>query len=192
MSKSLGNFVTIREFLKEHSPAELRMFVFSSLYRSPVDVSDASIDEAKGKIDRLEEFVSRLSEVTTQGVSPFPLEDFIEAFWQALKNDFNTPKAFAELFQLITETNKLIDAHTLSANDAQKLLAFMQEVNAIFNILPISTTAVPEHISSLIAKREEARAEGRFADADVLRKEIEEEGFNLKDTPQGPKIKKLK
>lgn len=188
MSKSVGNFITIRAFLAENSPQIFRMFVFSSLYRSPVDFTVAAVEEAKGKIDRISELASRLSEVTTQGVSPFPIDDFQDAFWGALKSDFNTPKAFAELFQLTTETNKLIDAHTLSAQDAQKLLAFLAEVNAIFNLLPNIETNVPAHIASLIAKREEAREEGRYEDADKIRQQILGDGFDLKDTESGPRI----
>ncbi len=188
MSKSLGNFVTIREFLQNHSAQMLRMYLFSAHYRSPVDYTPGVVAEAEARQERLQEFMHRLQEVTTEGVSPFPLTEFTDAFWKALSDDFNTPKALAELFQLVTETNKLIDAHTLSKADAQSLLAFLGGVNAIFNILVDTEPNVPEDIASLMARREEARTEGRYEDADALREVVRKKGFDIKDTPDGPRV----
>ena len=188
MSKSLGNSITIRDFLKNDSPEALRMLVFSAHYRSPLDYTDSALAEANARLERIKEFWRKLQEVINTA-SPFPSKDFVNGFWKALEDDFNTPKAFATLFDLITETNRFLDSHTLSKNDAQTLLDFFKDVNDIFGIIPIETP-VPEDIRTLAEKREQARSDGDFQEADRLRELIIKSGYQIDDTNGGPRIYK--
>ena len=190
MSKSLGNFITIRDFLKNNPPGALRYIFLTSHYRSPLDYSDKTKEMAKSSLNRLVDFRERLKTVTATA-APFPASEFTLAFWHELADDFNTPKALASLFELITEANKFIDSHSLSKNDAQHIVDFIDKVNDIFNILPsVSGVEPPAEVMVLAAAREQARANKDFAKADELRDQISQLGWEVDDTPSGPRISK--
>lgn len=191
MGKSLDNFVTIAAFLKKESSHTLRMFVFSSLYRSPVDYTDNAIKEAKIKVERLTAFYRKLKGVK-EIASAFPWQDFTNSFWKDLENDFNTPKAFSRLFELMNEANKYIDSHTLSRKDALSLLDFIDELNDIFNIIPDNKEEenIPQEIKKLAQDREDARKRAEFHRADEVREEIKSKGYTVEDTPDGPRVYK--
>ncbi|MDP3764498.1 MAG: cysteine--tRNA ligase [bacterium] len=191
MSKSLDNFITIREFLKENSLQILRYMVLSQHYRTGLDFSKKTIQMASASINRIADFKQRLKEINRQS-SHLPWEDFAKTFWRELADDFNTPKALASLFELITETNKLIDSHNLSQSDAQKIVDFIDEVNDILNILPVmSEVEPPVEVMALMADREKARANKDFALSDKLRDQIKNLGWEVEDTSSGPRITKL-
>ena len=189
MSKSLGNFITIREFIKENSPQILRYMVLSQHYRTGLDFSKKTVQMASSSINRIADFKIRLKSINEQS-SSFPWEDFEKTFWHELADDFNTPKALASLFELITETNKLIDSHNLSHSDAQKIVDFIDRVNDILNILP-KEESVPAEITALVADREKARASKDFKTSDELRDKIKELGWEVEDTNSGPRISKF-
>jgi cysteinyl-tRNA synthetase len=190
MSKSLGNFVTIKDFLAENSPEVLRYIMLSSYYRSPLDFTKKSIDMASASISRIKDFIGRLEKVDNQS-PPFPVEEFIKEFWKHLEDDFNTPQAFGSLFELIKESNKFIDSHSLSQRDAQRIIDFISDVNDIFGILP-KEESVPAEIMALRADREKARSEKDFSKADEIREKIEKLGWNIKDSENGAIITKTK
>ncbi|MBI4119040.1 MAG: cysteine--tRNA ligase, partial [Parcubacteria group bacterium] len=189
MSKSKGNFLTLNDALKEYSAAAIRFYFASAHYRSPLEYDDKSLPQAYSAAARLEDFVRRLKDVA-QTAAAFPLSDFTADFWKSLEDDFNTPKAWAVLFELVKEANKFIDSHSLSQNDAQKIIDFMGQVNDIFGILPTGET-VPMEISALADRREKARAEKDFAAADKLREQIKTLGWDIDDTSTGSRINKL-
>lgn len=188
MSKSKGNFLTLRDALKEYSPETVRFYFLSAHYRSPLEYDDKSFPQARAAVDRVADFMGRLKEITGPS-SPFPVLDFTRDFWKHLADDFATPQAWASFFDLIKEANKSIDNHSLSATDAQKIIDFMNEVNDIFGILPIEETA-PAEIMALAAEREKARAGKDFAQSDELRREIKKRGWEVEDTAGGPRITK--
>ena len=190
MSKSLGNFISIRDFLKDHPPQVLRYFILSAHHRSEMDFSPKNITAAESALERINSFVQRLKEVHEPAAS-FPLNDFTEQFWSELKDDFNTPKSWAILFDLIKETNKFIDNHKLSQPDAQKILDFIGRINDIFGILPLQEQNVPADIQTLADKREQARSRQDYKEADRLRKEIESRGWRVDDTSGGSRISKI-
>lgn len=188
MSKSLGNFITIRDFLKNNSAALLRFFILSSHYRSPLDFSAKNLAMAEASLARIVDFVNRLKEVT-DAAARFPVDDFTNSFWNELKDDFNTPQALAALFDLIKETNKFIDSHKLSQSDAKKIIDFMSDLNDILGILP-QEEKVPAEVMTLAAEREKARAVKDFQKSDELRAKIQALGWDVDDTPTGPKLSK--
>lgn len=200
MSKSLGNFTTIRDFLKETSLQALRMFIFSSHYRSPIDLKDSSITEAKANIEKLQDLIYSLEKIEgapllrgSKERSSF--ENLQEKFWQALEDDFNTPKAKASLFELIALANEKIAKNVLTKSQAKRILEFLKQINEIFLFLDFKQTKpknekVPEEIKKLAEQRENFRQAKEWEKADELRKQIEKLGYEIEDTEQGAKLKK--
>ena len=195
MSKSLGNFTTIRDFLKETTPQALRMFIFSSHYRSPIDLKDASITEAVNNVEKLQDLILKLKQTkTSQGNFSTEVEGFKQGFWNALEDDFNTPKAKASLFELVSLVNEKINKKTLTQTQAKGILEFLKEINKIFLFLDFKQTKkeseIPEEVKKLAQQREEYRQNKDWAKADETRQKIELLGFEVEDTLKGQKITK--
>lgn len=193
MSKSLGNFTTIRDFLKKTSPQVLRMFIFSSHYRSPVDFKESSISEAKSNIEKIQELIFKLKEKKLEkGTFSAEIEGLKQNFWQALEDDFNTPKAKASLFELVALTNEKISENHLTKTQAKTILEFLKEVNKIFLFLDFKaikkSPEIPKEIKNLAQQRKAYRQAKDWQKADETRQEIERLGFEIEDTSTGPKI----
>ena len=188
MSKSKGNFITIKDMLEKVPVETFRMLVFSSHYRSPVNYLNDLVKEAQSRVDRLTGFARKLKNTSDSG-SPFPYQEFIDAFWKSLKDDFNTPKALSTLFNLASEANKCIDSHNLSQDDAQRILSFIDEINAIFSIIPKEDKLTKE-VAELVKEREGARKEKDFKKSDELRKEIEAKGYKVEDLNEEQRVYK--
>lgn len=188
MSKSLGNFITIKDFLSQNSAETLRYIILSSLYRSPLDFTKNTAEMAYSSISRIKDFYERLEKIEDTS-PPFPVDEFTKEFWKNLEDDFNSPQAFAALFDLIRESNKFIDSHSLSSNDAQRIIDFINDINDIFGIMPKEESA-PDEIVAMAADREKSRLEKDFAKADELRAKIENLGWTVKDTEKGPIVKR--
>ena len=196
MSKSLGNFTTIRDFLKQNSPEDLRFIIFSSHYRSPIDFKDSAVQEAKANIEKLQALISNLqgAECLSSGKALGALPSLIIKFWEALNDDFNTPKAKAILFELVNWANERISKNQMSKKQANEILKFFQQVNKIFLFLDTKKQteklAIPAEITKLVQERETARQQKNWQLSDQLRKQIEKHGWQIEDTPVGPKLKK--
>ena len=185
MSKSLGNFFTIRDVFQRYRPEEVRFFVVRSHYRSPLNFSDQHLDDAKASLKRLY--------TALQTVPPKPLvidwqQPQAARFKAAMDEDFGTPEAVAVLFDLAAEVNR---AQSVQASSLLKALggvlgllqadplAFLQTVHADTNNGDIS------QIETLIAERAAAKAARDFARADQLRQQLSDMGVVLKDSAQG-------
>jgi cysteinyl-tRNA synthetase len=184
MSKSLGNFFTIREVLKKYDPEVLRFFILRAHYRSPLNYSDQHLDEARQALTRLY--------TSLRGVPADVCETDWDAphaarFKVAMDDDFNTPEAMAVLFELANEVNK--SGATSSATLLKSLagiLGLLQREPAVFLQGELQDgDYTPEHIEQLIANRLTARKEKNFAEADRIRKELANNCILLEDTPQG-------
>jgi len=203
MAKSLGNFITIHELLREHSKEAFRLFILSSHYRSPINYDEKAVKQADTNLERLEEFIRRLSflqdpsEVRpmkqSQGLPPsLPAgrDSVRNEFFDHLNDDFNTPKALAVLFELVRDGNILLDNKKIDQSSARSILNFLACVNNIFGIIPIKKPAeIPGNILGLVDEREKARGSQNWKEADRLRAEIEILGYSIKDTDNGPEIK---
>ncbi len=223
MSKSLGNFFTIRDVLREVHPEALRLFVISKHYRSPVDFSDETVAEAERSLERLYSTLEAVMERTPEsGDTEFPEEvlkkqdpelhekaaSLLEAFDDAMSNDFNTAQAIGFIFVLQRNLQRFLDkfgrknlrgasaALAREAADVLKrqcnLLGLLQLEPATFfdqqRQLKLKTTGVTEEeLNNLIALRQKAREEKNFAEADRIRKVLEEKRIHLEDFPQGTK-----
>jgi cysteinyl-tRNA synthetase len=182
MSKSLGNFFTIREVLEHYDGETIRFFMIRSHYRSPFNFSNASLDDARNALRRL---YTALDAVPTASATAVDWsEPRAAAFRAAMNDDFNTPIAVSVLFELAAEVNrgrKATDAALLKGLGAT-LGVLQQEPRAYLQ----SGAALDEaSISRLIEERRAAKVRGDYPRSDAIRSELAGQGIVLKDTPQG-------
>jgi len=185
MSKSLGNFFTVREVLARYDPEVVRFFIVRAHYRSPLNYSDQHLDDARAGLTRL---YTTLRDTPPDVVAIDWSDAFAVRFKEAMDDDFNTPDACAVLFDLATEVNR-----TRSSADAGRLkalagvLGLLQRPPTAFlqSGVPTAEELPAERIEALIAARTAARKAKNFAEGDRIRKELEEAGVVLEDTAQG-------
>ena len=185
MSKSLGNFFTIRTVLEQYDAEVVRFFILRAHYRSPLNYSDQHLDDAKLALTRL---YTSLRGLNVAGVAIDWQHPQASRFKAALDDDFNTPEAFAILFDLANEVNKtkLVETASLLKNLAGVLglLALNPEVYLQGEVATNLGGDALDIDASIIA-RNEAKKNKDFAKADSIRKELAESGIILEDSPQG-------
>jgi len=185
MSKSLGNFFTIREVLKKYDPEVVRFFILRAHYRSPLNYSDQHLDDARHALTRLYTAL-RGTQASTAAVDwqhPAAVR-----FQAAMDDDFNTPEAMAVLFDLANELNRTRAAQTAGLlKSLGGVLGILQRESEAFlqGGQPAEDGYAPNRVEQLITQRLEARRSKDFAEADRIRKELLENGVVLEDGPQG-------
>ena len=214
MSKSLGNFFTIKEILKKFNPEVIRYFLLSSHYRSPIDFSDQNLNEAKINLDRFYDLLlfadGMMQEARSkkQEIKEFDNE-LMQKFEEAMNDDFNTAQVIGYMNTELHRLNgmrSLIEMPTPPASPTYKGGEFLMgiaalkkigEVLGLFNQNPAeyfekekstglaSISISEDEIKRLIDEREKARKEKRWADADRIRSELGQKGIILEDTPKG-------
>ncbi|MEX6504356.1 cysteine--tRNA ligase [Pseudomonas zhanjiangensis] len=187
MSKSLGNFFTIREVLEKYHPEVVRYLLVSSHYRSPINYSEDSLKEAKGALERFYNALKGLPEVQAAGG-----EAFVERFGAAMDDDFNTPEACAVLFELAREVNRLRETDPQAAAG---LAARLKSLAAVLGVLQLEPDAFlragaegkveAAEVEALIAARLRARAEKNWAESDRIRDQLGAMGVVLEDGKGG-------
>lgn len=199
MAKSLKNFITIREALHKYSPEAVRIWISSSHYRKPVDYSEKDLELAKRKIQKISDALEKISD-SLKGAKGNKLSIAKElaktkgGFMEAMEDDFNTPLALKNFFDLISLSNKLIDSEKFSKADLKDLEKSIRNLGEIFQIVPekSSEKKISDEIRNLIKLREKMRGEGNFAAADEIRERLRKDfGIILEDTPKGAKWKRL-
>ena len=182
MSKSLGNFFTIRDVLKVFEAETIRFFVVRSHYRSPLNYSDVHLNDARGALKRL---YTALSLVKPDDVAIDWSNPFAHRFQAAMNEDFGTPEAVAVLFDLASEVNRSMSSQMAGLLKALGgVLGLLQDDPQRF--LQAGSSDLDESaIQTQIAERAAAKAAKNFAEADRIRQELTAMGIVLKDSPTG-------
>jgi len=197
MSKSIGNFITINDFLKRCPLNYFRFFIVKNLWRSPVDYSESVLIEVRSAVDKIEEFLRKLKTVKSKTKNSTENANSIKNlktnFYAELDDDFNTPKAFAVMFDFIKQANELLNNDLLSKKEASEIYKFFQEINTVFGIIDFKkvTKAIPAEIKKLVKIRELHRKNKEWQKSDELRKEIESKGYTVEDTSTGSVVKSI-
>ncbi|MES9942930.1 MAG: cysteine--tRNA ligase [Candidatus Thiodiazotropha sp. 6PLUC2] len=189
MSKSLGNFFTVREILERYKAEEVRYFILTSQYRSPLNYDTEHLDNARAALTRFYNALRGLPLVKAEGG-----EDFTNRFYAAMDDDFNTPEALAVLFDLVREINRIKESE---ADSAAPLGGVLRELGGLLGLLQsdpetylkggVSTDdgLSDEKIDALVQARIDARTAKDWAEADRIRDELQDAGIALEDGPQG-------
>ncbi len=187
MSKSLGNFFTVREILERYQAEEVRYFILTSQYRSPLNYSDEHLDNARNALTRFYTALRGLPEAT-----PTAGTQFEKDFHAAMQDDFNTPVALATLFELVREMNRVrVDDEAAAAS----LGALLRQLGDLIGILQsdaesylrggASANDGDAEIDALVTQRNEAKANKDWGTADEIRNKLQEMGIVLEDGPSG-------
>lgn len=206
MSKSLGNFIVLKEMIKHYHPEALRLFLLSKHYRSPVDFTDKAMNEAVSGLDKIYGLLERIDKqfgpVSGKDKASGATE-FWKQFCLAMDDDFNTALGIAALFEAVRNMNRLLDENSFSQDAEDKIRsgrADILKMGAILGILNESpedyfakkrSTAIEkksidsEMIDKMIKERIEARKAKNWARADQIRKQLEEMNIIIEDRPEG-------
>ncbi|MDP2906266.1 MAG: cysteine--tRNA ligase [Candidatus Omnitrophota bacterium] len=190
MAKSLGNFVTIKDFLTRHKDADvLKLFFLSAHYSHPIDYSEEKIEESRQALERISILINKIHsnlskfehQVTTNQIDD--IENIKNKFEKSMDDDFNTPQALAAIFDLVNIANKNIDDLDFIRHAEYTLKELSGTLG--MNLTKIGVANLDEHILSMIFKREKARQEKNFVLSDKIRKELEGQNIILEDTKDG-------
>jgi len=197
MSKSLGNFYTLRDVLQRgYAGREVRYVLLATHYRQALNFSFQACDDARAALQRLDAFRTRLEEAA-------PLPDAgseaaqeaatkaLAAFQTAIEDDLNISAALAALFDLVREGNRLLDAGGLAGAAARAGLEALARMDTVLAVLaPDDAEQVPEAILTLAAERQAARKAKDFARADRIRDQLAAAGWVIEDTAKGPRVRR--
>ena len=191
MSKSAGNFYTLRDLVeKGWTGREIRYALITVNYRLPLNFTlDEGLPGARAALGRIDEWARRLAEKATALPSAVPAElaALVEGFFTALDDDLNISGAMGQLFDLIRDSNRALDAGTLDAAAAAALLAAWQRINAVL-CFEADAVAIPAEVLALVEERKAVRAAKDFAASDRLRDAIAALGWVVKDSKDGQKL----
>ena len=195
MSKSLGNFYTLRDLLaKGWTGRELRYALISVNYRLPLNFTFEGLAGARSALQRIDEWAGRIAECGSRnaevsensgGSAGSPAR---EDFFTALDDDLNISGALGHLFETIRETNRALDNNELAPGEARALLGWWEKVNAVLGFEP-DTVQIPAEVRALADERAAARAAKDWAGSDRLRDRIAALGWQVKDTKEGQKLR---
>ena len=197
MSKSLGNFFTVREISEEFDYEVIRFFMLSAHYRSPINFSKTLMESAKSSIERIYNCLNDLKfaaeNATVQAKTDAEKEymDALDAFKAkyiaAMDDDLNTADAISVIFEIVSEANKQL-ASGLSKEAIEYTSALIRELGGVLGLLREKEDALSDEVNALIEERAKARADKNWAKSDEIRDALRDMGIIVKDTPQGQQI----
>jgi cysteinyl-tRNA synthetase len=203
MSKSLGNFLTVRNARKKFSPLAIRYFMLSAHYRSPINFSEEGLSQATGAVERLRncwtdlQYALQNREMTKKEGTQVFVDEIKQAenkFYEEMNDDFNTAGALGAVFEVVRSVNTYLKENTTLDEEACKAAEqFFRKIDNIMGILGFEAqeeTLNVSEIEAMIEERTAARKSKDFAKSDAIRDELAKKGIILEDTPEGTKWKK--
>ena len=198
MSKSAGNFYTLRECVeKGYSGKEIRWVLLGAHYRKKLNFTFAACDQARSALNKFAELFARLKEINTDGDDSEAKEIVLKAkhaFNNGLADDLNISEALAAVFGLQSDANKLLNAKSLSKSGAELILAQYRKFDEVFALFEVDTEKkddIPAEVMEMAEKRCAARASKDWATADAMRDQLKELGWIVEDSPEGFKVKRI-
>lgn len=193
MSKSLGNFYTLRDLLeKGYTGAEVRYLLLSTHYRTQLNFTLEGLDAARQTLGRFRDFIRRLKSADASDGDSLDLtiEVARKGFQDALSDDLNISLALAALFDMIKAINAFIDDSKVTAAEAKNVLSFLEELDTVLAVLPLKEEplTIPHAVQEAFEKRQAARTAKDWAEADRQRDYIHSQGYQIEDSPSGSKI----
>ena len=199
MSKSLGNFKTVRDLLENYDGEVLRFLILSGHYRGPIDFNPEILTQSQNGLKRMRNAKSSLKHLIASGSGAMTDEEktklesydqYRDKFIAAMDDDLNTADAISAVFELITAINTAV-AGGASKEFAQKSMDTLMELSTVLGLLQQEveeTVEIDDELQALIDERQQARKEKNFARADEIRDMLKAQGITLKDTPQGVQV----
>jgi cysteinyl-tRNA synthetase len=197
MSKSLGNFYTLRDLMeKGYSSEEMRLVLLSTHYRKKLNFSEKALDQARHSLRSFKDFFARLKK--TDGNENTDLDaklaDADKCFKESLGDDLNISGALAAMHGLMRDVNKMLDENLISAKCAEKILELYRKFDRIFAVVDVDSEvneAIPGEIAKLAEERKQARADKDYAKSDQLRDQLKELGWIIEDSAEGARLKNI-
>ncbi len=181
MSKSLGNYIELRDYLKENSSRFLRFFVFKHHYRSPIDFNEENIKEAKSSFESLNEKIAKLEQIKNlKGKKILNIKSYERKVLEALNDDFNSPLALSYIFELLNEAENLLIKEELKEKSRKEILSFLKKLDK-FMLFLFPWQKIDKKIIKLVKKREKLRNLKKFEEADKIREELKKLGIKVVD-----------
>lgn len=194
MSKSLGNIKSVIDLIKVYDPLDIRYFLMTSHYRSPLDFNDMNLKQAIAARLKIQNFWDRITEIEEYGsyyLSNELLEEFLAGFKNALKDDLNTSEALSVYFDLINTVNGLLDDEAFSSESLKKLIVFLREIDSVFGLIRYEKGVLNEEQAQLFEERKQARDEKNYELSDRLRDQLFDLGVQVKDSKDGSSFRLL-
>ncbi len=197
MGKSKGNFITVTDLLKKYSPEKLRWFILSNQYSSGIDFTEATVSSTSKGLERINNFLFRLAQVKSSGTNGGEISGLLnklrKGFEGSLDDDFNTPQAIGEIYTFIGEANKYLDKNGMGEREKSEVLSELKKMDSIFKAFQFESigeesNSQDSEIAELIKQRNESRANKNWAEADRLRKLLQEKGIEVLDQKDGTSI----
>ncbi len=200
MSKSLHNFITVHDIIKQVDPQVLRFFMATTQYRRPIQYSEDNLIDAQNNLERIQTAFDNLTyrqKDAQDGADPVvtqKLADFKQSFTEAMDDDINVQNGITVVYELVKFANVYAQQEAVKAAALTEMKKLIAELVSIFGVKLASSDNElnDEHIQALIDERNEARKNKNFARSDQIRDELKAQGIILEDTPQGTRFKRVK
>jgi cysteinyl-tRNA synthetase len=191
MSKSLGNFFTLRDLLaKGFTGREIRYLLLTAHYRETFNFTLGGLDGARTSLSRIDECLGKLRDIAGSTTAA-PDAKLLQQFTEALDEDLNISGAWGVVFEWIRDTNRRIAENALQPADAAAALAAFEKLDTVLGIGAKAEAEAPADILALADERTAAKKAKDFKRADAIREELKAKGWAIEDTPKGPKLKKI-
>jgi cysteinyl-tRNA synthetase len=191
MSKSMGNFFTLRDLLaKGFSGREVRYLLLTAHYRETFNFTLEGLDAGRAALGRLDECLGKLDEVAAGSSVPAD-QKLLDDFTRALDDDLNVSAGWGIVFEWVREMNRLLAANQLTATQAAGALAAWERIDSVFGLGRKGAVEAPPEIEALLEQRQAARKAKDFKRADAVRDELKAKGWQIEDTPKGARLKRV-